>query len=266
MLKRFHPRATLVAFTLLATFALLGASSCNDSAKTASVAVNKYANSLSSFQDAEIKMHDAGKVDDDMHREILKKEKMAATAGLALDKAIAIASSGGDYSAYIDSAEATFNDLVAQAKANDLQTQQELITYAATAGALLKNAVALIKAIQPAPKAPGAFWFMFLPLMAAAALPFSKWFELLQIVSTLEPIAFELVTNLAKSLKGQTAEQVLALNERLFNKVTQTADAELAKLPPESGIAAAPASPAPSASSGASATPAPAPPEPPASS
>lgn len=57
--------------------------------------------------------------------------------------------------------------------------------------------------------------------------------NLINLATKLEPGAFDLVTKLATSLQGKTAEEVEALNDALFDKIDSTADAELAKLPPQ---------------------------------
>lgn len=48
----------------------------------------------------------------------------------------------------------------------------------------------------------------------------------------LEPIALNLILQLAQKLSGKSTEEVLAMNEAIFNKIIADADAELAKLPP----------------------------------
>jgi hypothetical protein len=228
--------AVLVVVTLLSGFA------CNQ-AKSASVAVNKYANSLSKFQDAEIQQHNDGKVDDATHRSILNYEKIAAKAGRNLDQAILLANTGGDAQQYIDQANNSFNDLVGAIVTKDEATKKTLQALADVSSALLKNAISLIKAITPqnqpkptsspnngAPSLVFAMLSLFLVGMAAGGGGLQSALDLLLAVTKLEPIAFDLILNLAKSLAGKTTEEVLAMNETIFGKVEQTADDELKKL------------------------------------
>jgi len=82
---------------------------------------------------------------------------------------------------------------------------------------------------------PGLFWAMcLLPMMGLVAISVPQAIQLLQIAIELEPVAFDLVARFARSLKGKSTEEILAMNESLFSKVEQTANDELAKLPPTS--------------------------------
>jgi len=201
--------------------------------KSAAVAANRYANALSDFQDAEITAHKDGKVDDATHVKIQSALKAAAEAGSNLDKAIEIAQNGGDPTQYVDLAVTTFNELdaVVQPTGN-----QGLATLSAALGDLLKNAVTLIQAIHgasvPAPAKPSGGLALWLTLgglgVFGMAIDLNGIIGLLTLITQLEPEAFDLIVKLATSLKGQTTEQVLALNEQLFGKVQQTADAEIA--------------------------------------
>lgn len=64
------------------------------------------------------------------------------------------------------------------------------------------------------------------------ALDVNAVINLLNLITKLEPIAFDLVAKLVTSLQGKTAEEVEAMNDALFDKIDATADAELGKLPP----------------------------------
>lgn len=205
--------------------------SCSTSVKSAAVGVNKYAESLSHLQDAEITAHNAGSVDDATHKQILEAEKLASKAGHELDTAIALAAQGADASQYVDAAQNTFNDLLDVINPTN---KQELVLLAQASGALLKNAISLIHAIHPAPVKPSpaglAFWMMGFGLIGMAAIDVNGVIQLLNLVVSLEPAAFDLVLKLTQSLQGQSTDQVLAMNEAIFGKVDATADAELAKL------------------------------------
>jgi hypothetical protein len=69
-------------------------------------------------------------------------------------------------------------------------------------------------------------------MMAAAGVGITQVVSLLNLAVQLEPVAFDLVTKLATSLKGKTTEEVLAMNEAIFSKVEATAQAELNKQVP----------------------------------
>lgn len=220
--------------SLAAVLVLLTAGfSCNQ-AKSAAVAVNRYAESLSHFQDAEITAHDAGSVDDATHRQILEAEKLAAKAGQELDTAIALANQGADYSQWIDNAQKTFDDLLAVVKPTN---KQDLVLLAEATGALLKNAISLIQAVHPA-QAPapaqhsGTGLAMILMSLGVFGMAFSvsDALKLLTLITALEPAAVDLVLKLAQSLQGKSTDEVVAMNEALFGKVDTVADQEIAKL------------------------------------
>ena len=225
-------------FTALAILclAMMGVGSC-DKAKSAATAVNKYAEALSHFQDAEIKAHSLGKVDDATHRKIQEAVKAAAGAGKNLDAAILIANNGGDPSQYIDLATKSFGDMVVLIKANDPQTQQSLVVLVQLAGAQLKTAIVLIRQLHAAgvpppppstPKPGIVITFLLLgAAVAGAAGSLDRILALLNLIATFEPIALDLVLKFAQSLKGKSTEEIVAMNEQLFGKVIATADAEL---------------------------------------
>lgn len=215
--------------SVLTALILLSGWSCQQ-AKSAAVAVNRYGESLSHFQDAEITAHTQGKVDDDTHERILKAEKVAAQAGHNLDAAISIANSGGDPTQYVDVAQKAYNDLIGLVNSTN---QQNLIVLGQAAGDLLKNAISLIRTIKPQPKpAPGTWMFVSFGVLgfAAAGVGLFQAIQLLTLITALEPVAFDLLLKLAQSLQGKSTEEVLALNEQLFTKVETTADEELKKL------------------------------------
>jgi len=226
--------------TLLGACFVLAA--CPNAVQDASNAVNKYANTLSAFQDAEIKLHDAGKISDAKHVSILQAEIVAAKAGHDLDAAIAVASKGNDPAQYVDVATKSFDDMIAITN-TDPTGNQELALVANTASAALKNAISLIQALRAnPPKANGPasvpMWALWLlPFMFAAGavggVQLTQAVALLQIVMQLEPVAFDLIVKLAASMKGKTADEILAMNESLFSKVEQTAQDELAKVSPK---------------------------------
>jgi len=55
--------------------------------------------------------------------------------------------------------------------------------------------------------------------------------NLINLVTKLEPFAFDLITKLTTSLAGKTEAEVEAMSDALFDKIDATADAELGKLP-----------------------------------
>lgn len=224
-------RVKVVAGISLIIVAALILAACP--AKDAAVAVNRYGTSLSAFQDAVQTAHDQGAVDDVTYRKLLNDEKLAAKAGQDLDAAITIASQGGDYTEYITSAEASFGDLVNAIRPTN---SQGLLALAKASGDLLENAISLIRSIKGAPPSKPsplgnslAVWLLGLGVFGMA-IQLPEVLQLLALASALEKPAFDLVVKLATSLKGQTTDQVLALNEQIFGKVEATADAELAKL------------------------------------
>jgi hypothetical protein len=219
---------------------LLSGFACNQ-AKTAAVAVNKYGTALQGIQAAEIHRHDAGTIDNETHIKFQQALKVAAETGQDLDKAIAAAETGGQPGAYVDAATAAFNQIMALIQFKDADTQKELSALAQAADDILKNAISLIQTIKGKTVAsvpihhpnsnPLALWLMALgvfPMMAAAG-GVAGAISILNAVLDLEPFAVDLVIKLAQSLKGQTADQVLAMNEQIFGSVESTADAEIKK-------------------------------------
>lgn len=213
---------------------LLCGFSCEQSAQSAATAVNKYAESLSHFQDAEIIAHTNKLVSDEDHRRILEGEKIASKAGQDLDAAIVLAGQGADTSAYIATAEKAFADLLDVVKSTN---QANLQLLAQAAGDVLQNAITLIQTIKPqktaaipVPHPLFGMGFLFLLGMAAMGGGITGAIALLNIASQLEPVGFDLVMKFADSLKGKSVDEIVAMNEKLFGKVDATADAELAKL------------------------------------
>jgi hypothetical protein len=225
---------------------------CKVTSQNCADAVNKYANTLSAFQDAEIQMHDQKKVSDSTHLTILEAEKLASHAGRDMDAGILLASTGADPTKYIALAEKTYADLSTIVYA-DASANQGLSTLLSAAGAALKNAISLITALRsqtpssapaPAVAKPASYtshnmphqmplWpFTILPLMGLAAIGggLAAAAQLLQILMQLEPVAFDLVVKFATSLKGKSTAEILALNESLFDKIDSTIASEEAKL------------------------------------
>jgi hypothetical protein len=237
-MKITRRKSLLVVGVLAIALSLINASSCGTSAATAATAVNKYANSLSAVQDAEIKWHGLGKIDDVSHIKFQKDMKTASTAGKSLDAAITLAAQGADSSMYVTAAEKAFTDISADIHFSDPATQMELTTLVQAAGDLLQNSIALIhqikgnpSPIKPSPAAPGGLaLFLGFGVMGFAAIGvgLSDAVKLLSLITTLEPIAFNLILQLAQSMKGKSVEEIVALNEQLFGKVNSTADAEIA--------------------------------------
>lgn len=230
-------RRASAVLALMCLVVLVAGFSCDKSAKSAAVAVNRYAESLSHFQDACMTAHGQGQIDDSTYRKILGAEKSAAIAGQHLDAAIAIASQGGDYSQYIAEANRSFADLMSAVNASN---KQDLILIAQGISSVLQNAITLIQQIKaqipakPAGAGGLAFWLTMggLPVLGMA-VDANAVLRLLQLILALEPAAFDLVAKLTESLTGKTTEEVLAMNDTLFGKVVAEADQELAKLPPE---------------------------------
>lgn len=235
-----------LAASVVAACIAIAACPNNDQVKSAAAAVNRYGTTLSSLQDAEIQLHTAGKVPEAVHAKILQSEIVAAKAGHALDAGIGVASKGNDPSAYIDAAQGSFDDMLTAIKM-DPNTAQGLELAVNTASSALKNAVTMIqqlKASKPSPSTPAAppasappsaVWLLLgliFPMMAAAGVGVTQVVSLLNLIVQLEPVAFDLVTKLATSLKGKTTEEVLAMNEQIFSKVEMTAQAELNKTVP----------------------------------
>ncbi len=230
MKNKLH--STLAIGALLATCIVLSACPTSNAVQNASNAVNKYASTLSAFQDAEITLHNSAKISDSTHHSILEAELVAAKAGHELDAAIAVASHGNDPSQYIDVATQAFSAMEATVN-GDSVSKQELTLTVEAAGAALKNAITLINALRSKPVPATWLWALcLLPLMGmAATIDATQVIQLLQIAIQLEPVAFDLITKFATSLKGKTTEEILAMNESLFSKVEQTAQDELNKPP-----------------------------------
>lgn len=114
-------------------------------AKDAAVAVNRYAESLSHLQDAEIVAFNNGTIDGPTHGTILRAEKLASKAGRDLNSAIKIASAGGDVAQYTDAALKGYSDLVLALKPTN---NQSLIVLGNAAGDLLKNAITMIEQLK----------------------------------------------------------------------------------------------------------------------
>src|SRR6185312_331103 len=133
-------KTSLMVVAIAAICLALAACPNQDAVKSASAAVNKYANALSAFQDAEIKLHDAGKVRDAQHKEILDAELYASKAGRSLDAAIAVAAKGNDPKAYIDVAEKAANDLI-RAVGSDANTYEHLQLTITGVSDALQNAI-----------------------------------------------------------------------------------------------------------------------------
>lgn len=236
-------KLTFAVVPLIVACIILSACPTSNAVQDASNAVNKYANTLSAFQDAEITLHNSAKISDSTHHSILEAELVAAKAGHELDAAIAVASHGNDPSQYIDVATQAFTAMEATVN-GDSTSKQELSLTVEAAGAALKNAITLINSLRsskPSPSVPKAdnqlnyswLWALgLLPLMGmAATFDGAQVIQLLQILLQLEPVAFDLITKFATSLKGKTTEEILAMNESLFSKVEQTAQDELNKSP-----------------------------------
>lgn len=222
---------------IIAVIVLLASTNCNTKAADCATAVNKYAIALQAFQQAEIKMHDAGRVSDFDHHNILVAEQAASRSGHALDAAISAANSGGDPQQYIDIATQTFSAMLSEIRGTDVDANTQLIAEANLAGDALKNAITLIQALkaQHPTKTSNAgylrLWVaLFLPLFGFAAiggLSANQAIQLLQIATELEPIAFDLIVKLAQSMKGKSAEEIVAMSESIFNQVDQTAQDQL---------------------------------------
>lgn len=205
-------------------------------AKDAAVAVNKYANSLSALQDGEITVYDAGKVDPKFHIMFQKSLKIAKGAGAALDQCILLANKGGDSGPCIASAQHAYDELVSVVA---MSNQQDLVLLGQAAGAALQNAISLVQSIHPTKPAPtSAFWLGFgllgmaslsAGVGAAGGLSLASAAQLLTLVVGLEPVAFQLLLQLAQSLKDKSVEEVVAMSEKIFGKIDATADAEIAK-------------------------------------
>lgn len=238
---------------------------CVVTAKDCANGVNKYANALSAFQDGAIKLHDQKLIADPVYVNILHAEKAASKAGRDLDAGIALAVKGADPKEYVTLAQAAFDDMLLQLDSVvDPATQDKLNLSAQLAGDALKNAISLIEALRASkptivqlvphsperPPDPGTpvvtnlstrsphslpLWVFSLPLIGLVAgagvlAGVDATLKLLQVVVTLEPVAFDLILKFATSLKGKSEAEILAMNEQIFGKVDATADAELGKM------------------------------------
>lgn len=248
MLKRKQAGFVAVALLCLATTA------CKVTATDAATAVNKYAISLQGFHDAEQTLHETNKADgtpvvsDALHFEIIGAEQTAVKAGKSLDAAITVAANGGDVSSYITVAQNAYDDLISTVKA-DPDTLQALTLSIHVAGDALKNAISVLNALKNKTAAPlpttshnsglaFALWVTFLLPMGLAAgggigglVTAQNIVQLLQIVVAIEPVAFDLVLKLASSLKGKSTEEILAMNESIFDKLAAQLATEAAKKP-----------------------------------
>lgn len=229
-MKRLAPICGLAVILALC----LGASTCNK-AHAAADANHKYAVSLDSFQQAEIKEHSNGKVDDALHIQIQEAVKAASESGKALDQGILLASKGADAGEYIQKASESFNQLSGLIKFKDPTTQQVLSDLVKASSDLLQNAITLIQQLRSenATKAPApsgmAFFLLMFPLLGMAAVTGAgAALALVGQILELEPIAFTLVANLVQNLKGKTTEEIVAMNEQIFSKISSTADSEIA--------------------------------------
>jgi Xaa-Pro aminopeptidase len=149
----FRRRIALTAL-LVGLIVIASGFSCQQ-AKSAAVMVNRYAESLSTFQDVAIKEHDLKRISDQNYANLLKSEKEASHAGRDLDKAIELANNGADFSQYVDAAQVSFNDMAGLiGGAKDPEAVAALQAAAAISAGLLKDAIILIKQVKPAPLAP----------------------------------------------------------------------------------------------------------------
>jgi hypothetical protein len=229
-------------------------SACPVTSQDCANAVNKYANTLQQFQNAEITLHTSMGADgvtplisDATHKEILQGEIAASTAGHNLDAAISLASQGADPSQYVTLAQSSFDAMVAAINVADPATQQKLQTAAKVAGDALANAISLIqtlKAATPAAVTPAVapaktssnhnpipLWMFLFPVaglaIAGASITLNGTLQLISLLASLEPEAFSLVLAFTTSLKGKTTAQIVAMNETLFNSVDATAQQQL---------------------------------------
>lgn len=243
-MKKKSIRISIAVVALMAACVVITACPNKDAIKSASDAVNRYGTTLSSLQDAEITLHTDGKVPEAAHVAVLHAEIMAARAGHSLDAGIGVAAKGGDPAQYVDLASQSLKEMLDVINADPV-TKQNLALAANAADAALKNAITLIEALRanakpspatPAPTAPTAMWLFLamgmFPMMAAAGVGITGVIQLLNLIVQLEPVAFDLIVKLATSLKGKSTEEILAMNEAIFNKVEQTALDELSKVTP----------------------------------
>lgn len=232
---------------ILCLAACLVLAACPNDTKNAANGVHAYLVSLKSFQDAEVQLHNDGKVPDALHFNIQDKVKIANGVARHLDAAVLAKTQGKDVTAYIDEAKGTFQDILT-ATALDANTKQGLSLVAQAADDALKNAIMLIEAVkvqQAAPKPsptqstrqiPWLLWAFALPMFAAGGGMVvgdpraQAIFDIVRIALQLEPIAAQALSEFLKT-KGQDTAAILALNQTLEDEIDATADAELAKKP-----------------------------------
>lgn len=213
-------------------------------ARDAAVAINKYGNTLEALQKGEVVAYKAvpPRVSDVDHIKIQSAIKVASSVGHALDQCALTASKGGDTAPCVAKAQATYNEVIALVVSTH---QDDLIALGNAAGAALQNAISVIQSIHaqpvkpisetaPSPNRPTsglALWLGFgmLGIVAtgAGSLP-SGVVQLLNLIIGLEPVGFDLLLKLADKLQGKTPEEIVAMNEDIFNRIDTTADAEIA--------------------------------------
>lgn len=103
----------LIAIFAISASILMFSGCPKDKAKAAVSGVQKYAQTLESFQKAVVVAHADGFIDDSLDREFQQDFVKAAQAGEDLDKGIVAVSQGQSPQAYIDSAYATSDALIA---------------------------------------------------------------------------------------------------------------------------------------------------------
>jgi hypothetical protein len=248
MSKKLTFRRRIALTALLVGLIVIASGFSCQKAKTAAVAVDRYADSLSTFQDVAKQQHDKGRINDQNYANLLKSEKEASHAGRDLDQAILLANNGASFSQQVDAAQLAFNDMAGLiGGVKNPEAVAALQAAVAISAGLLKDAILLIQQVKPpapgAPvKAPAAMWLMGLGLIGMAAgagdgvsAGILVALGILKEIAELEPIGLQAVLNFTRSLKGMTTEEVIALTESKFDKIDKTADDELAKLnlPPD---------------------------------
>lgn len=103
----------LLTLITLSTIMLMASGCPKDKAKAAASGVQKYAQTLESFQRAVVIAHSDGYVNDALDREFQQDFVKAAQAGEDLDKGIVAVSQGQSPQAYIDAAYAASDSLIA---------------------------------------------------------------------------------------------------------------------------------------------------------
>jgi hypothetical protein len=236
-------RSFLVSF--IAIFCLILAACPADTQKAAQ-ANHAYLVSLSNFQDAEIVLHNDGKVSDAVHLSIVKAEKVANHEAQNLDACIAAKMQGLPIDTCIDKATNAFNDLITALNL-DPTVKQSLQTLADASDAALKTAIVFIKDIKSTQAKPNPaqsqqhmpislLWAFALPMMAAGTGGVgligdraNAILAIVQMILKMEPIAAQALAQFLES-KGRDTAAILALNKELEDKIDATADAELKKL------------------------------------